>query len=92
LPIPPPPKPLFFEPSPNHFIIRSQSPQQAVQKKPKAKQAKAKSEPVKAEPAKVVLEPTKALETALEPAIPQQRRSLRQIIINSDKNKKIKRR
>ena len=92
LPIPPPPKPLFFEPSPNHFIIRSQSPQQGVQKKPKAKQPKAKSEPAKAEPAKVepakvVLEPAKA-----EPAIPQQRRSLRQIIINSDKNKKIKRR
>ena len=82
LPIPPPPKPLFFEPSPNHFIIKSQSPQQGVQKKPKAKQAKAKSEPAKA-----VLEPAKA-----EPAIPQQRRSLRQLIINSDKNKKIKRR
>jgi hypothetical protein len=84
MPIPPPPKPLFIEPSPNHFIIRSQSPQQGVQKKPKAKQAKAKSEPL--------LEPAKTLETALEPAIPQQRRSLRQLIINSDKNKKIKRR
>lgn len=79
MPIPPPPKPLFIEPSPNHFIIRSQSPQQGVQKKPKAKQTKAKSEPL--------LEPAKSV-----PVIPQQRRSLRQLIINSDKNKKIKRR
>ncbi len=80
LPIPPPPNPLFIEPSPNHFIIRSQSPKQAVQKKPKTKQPK--SEPAKSEPAKPLLEPTQ----------PQQRRSLRQIIMNSDQNKKIKRR
>ena len=81
LPIPPPPKLLFIEPSPSHFIIKSQSPQQQSQKKLKAKQPKPKSEP-KSEPAKLVL----------EPEIPQQRRSLRQIIIKSDQNKKIKRR
>jgi hypothetical protein len=51
-----------------------------VQKKPKTKQPK--SEPAKSEPAKPLLEPTQ----------PQQRRSLRQIIMNSDQNKKIKRR
>jgi len=83
LPIPPPPNPLFIEPSPNHFIIRSQSPKQAVQKKPKTKQPK--SEPANSEPANS--EPAKS-----EPTQPQQRRSLRQIIMNSDQNKKIKRR
>lgn len=77
LPIPPPPNPLFIEPPPNHFIIRTPSPHQQSQKKPKAKQPK--SEP-KSEP-----KPT------LEPEIPKQRRSLRQLIINSEGNKKIKR-
>jgi len=79
IPIPPPPKPLYIEPSPSHFIIRSTSPRQQSQKKPKAKKPKSELAPA--------LEPAPA--PALEPS--QQRRSLRQLIINSDKNKKIKR-
>ena len=88
IPIPPPPKPLFIEPSPTHFIIRSPSPHQQSQKKPKAK--KPKSEPSSALELAPALEPsTLAPAPALAPT--QQRRSLRQLIINSDKNKKIKR-
>ena len=89
IPIPPPPKPLFIEPSPSHFIIRSTSPRQQSQKKPKAK--KPKSEPAPAP----TLVPSALVPSALEPAPAlepsQQRRSLRQLIINSDRNKKIKR-
>lgn len=81
LPIPPPPNPLFIEPSPNHFIIRSQSPPYGSQKKPKAKLPKP-------EQPKLVIEP----KPALEPEIPKQRRSLRQLIIRSDQtNTKVKR-
>jgi hypothetical protein len=79
LPIPPPPIPLFIEPSPSHFIIKSQSPKQLVQKKSKVKQPKPES---KSEEAKLVE----------EPGIAKQRRSLRQMIIKSDHNTKIKRR
>lgn len=81
LPIPPPPNPLFIEPSLKHFIIRSpsspSSPPKLLQKKPKAKQPEIEH----TEPKQV-----------LESEIPKQRRSLRQIIINSDQNKKVKRR
>lgn len=80
LPIPPPPKPLFIEPPPNQFIFRSSPPRQISQKKPKAKQSKPDTKAV----------PKTA--PTLEPEIPKQRRSLRQVIINSDKNKVIKRR
>ena len=80
LPIPPPPNPLFIEPPPNQFIFRSSSsPRQISQKKPKTKQPK------------LVLEP-EIPKQVLEPEIPKQRRSLRQLIINSEQNKKIKRR
>ena len=80
LPIPPPPNPLFIEPPPNQFIFRSSSsPRQISQKKSKTKQPK------------LVLEP-EIPKQVLEPEIPKQRRSLRQLIINSEQNKKIKRR
>ena len=92
LPIPPPPNPLFIEPPPNQFIFRSSSsPRQISQKKPKPKpKPKAKLEPAPA-PAPAP-EPALKAKPAPEEEIPKQRRSLRQIIINSDKNKVIKRR
>ena len=107
LPIPPPPKPLFIEPPPNQFIFRSSSsPRQISQKKPKAKQPKSEPAPkpkpkpklvIEAEPkakSKLVIEAEPKAAPAPEPEeeIPKQRRSLRQVIINSDKNKVIKRR
>ena len=96
LPIPPPPKPLFIEPPPNQFIFRSSSsPRQISQKKPAPKP---KSEPApkpapKPKPkSKLVIEAEPKAAPEPEEEIPKQRRSLRQVIINSDKNKVIKRR
>ena len=76
IPIPPPPNPLFSPPSPNQFIIRSPTTPRKMQEKKPKMQEKK----------------PKMQEKKPEPTIPQQRRSLRQLIINSEQNKKIKRR
>lgn len=93
LPIPPPPKPLFSPPSPNQFIIRTRSRSRSRSRSPltvpkskekKSKEKKQEKKQEKEQEAKPYIEH--------EPTIPQVRRSLRQVIINSDHNKKIKRR
>jgi hypothetical protein len=75
LPIPPPPSPLYS--SPPSFGEMKPKQKKAEQMKPKQK----KAEQMKPKQKKAEHEPT----------VPQQRRSLRQIIIKSDQNK-IKRR
>jgi hypothetical protein len=81
LPIPPPrPLSLPIPPPPNPLISSPPSFQEMKAKQMKAKQMKAK--------------PNKAEEKNAEhePIVPQQRRSLRQVIMKSEKNNKIKRR
>ena len=86
LPIPPPPNPLFSPPSPNQFIIRTRSRSPLTVPKFKEKKSKEKKQEKKQEQeAKPYIEH--------KPTTPQARRSLRQLIINSEKkNSIIKRR
>lgn len=78
LPIPPPPKPLFSPPSPSQFIIRTRSRSRSPLTLPKSKEKKQEQEQKQ----------EKEQEKKHEPTTPQVRRSLRQVIIKSDSNKK----
>jgi hypothetical protein len=82
-PIPPPPSPLHS--SPPSFGEKKPEQKKPEQKKPEQKKPEQKK-PEQKKPEQ------KKPEQKPEPTVPQQRRSLRQVIMNSDKNKKIKRR
>ena len=83
LPIPPPPKPLFNPPLPSQFIIRTRS--RSPLTVPKFKEKKSKEKKSKEKKQEKEQEKKQEQEIKHEPTIPQARRSLRQLILKSEK-------